>query len=881
VRCNLALIIVGLTSAGWLQAAQGQQIPGPVNEVLSRYCVDCHDADLHEGDVDLDITSVDWTQKQQRHFMQRVLEVNEQQVMPPIEEDQPTAQERQILKDWLSGKLLKHTPIGGTSPRRLSNAEYQTTIRALFNLPEFELPLGFPQDSTLHGFDNLGRGLVVSPALMQAYSGSALQVADELYPPKEALSESTVLIGPEDLALSYSAAAVKEGALRLACSSSNMQKGCTWPSRTEIHHSATYRITIDSSTFKPKSTEPMVLDVRALDRTVDGTMLWRTLRVLKEIEVTSESPQSITFEAELYKGQVLVLGWLNAELKLDGKVLAGLMRSSFERDKRFLAAWQAAVFPKGFDAAHRTAALRGRNGWEIVKRHLNDPELDLSAAQMDSKGTQKLLKLFGSKTGTSYYAEALCHYYFENGPALEIHKIKVEGPLKRVLSPKDKHRIQLQVEMAGVEKASLSDLAYAEKMLANFLPRAFRRPVDQRTLDSFLQIVREDWAKGHSFEEGMHLLIRNILISPRFLYRAVQPGPFDNYDLATRLSYFLTQGPPDETLIDLARRGRLSAVRPSKADPSKMEYWVLRREAKRLMPTSHSARMVESFTSQWLGTNRLDGIMPSAEFNFTPEEIGLAKSEVEWFFAEILNKNLPMTDFIDPDFMFTSKAFASENYNPRPTKGKPPTRYWREALKIERLPIERGSRHGGLLGQSAIMMATANGVDTQPVVRGVWVLENILGTPPLEPPKDVPALTPDTQSATTPRELLARHTADAACATCHRRIDPIGLMLENFGPVGNWRETWPKSGKAIDPSSVLPDGTQIDDVIDFKLWVVDHIDLFSNCLAQKQMTYATGRVLSHSEKHEIESIVKTNHLKGNRFKDLVLDLIESKTFQTK
>jgi hypothetical protein len=231
--------------------------------------------------------------------------------------------------------------------------------------------------------------------------------------------------------------------------------------------------------------------------------------------------------------------------------------------------------------------------------------------------------------------------------------------------------------------------------------------------------------------------------------------------------------------------------------------------------------------------------------------------------------------------MFTSKAFANENYNRTSTKGKPPTRYWREALKIERLPIERGGHYGGLLGQAAIMMATANGVDTQPVLRGVWVLDNILGARPLDPPKDVPSLTPDTQSATTPRDLLAKHTADAACATCHRRIDPIGLMLENFGPVGNWRETWPKSGKTIDPSSVLPDGTQIDGVTDFKSWVVDHIDQFSNCLAQKLMTYATGRILNHSEQHEIESIVKTNHLKSNGFKDLVLGLVESKTFRTK
>jgi hypothetical protein len=179
------------------------------------------------------------------------------------------------------------------------------------------------------------------------------------------------------------------------------------------------------------------------------------------------------------------------------------------------------------------------------------------------------------------------------------------------------------------------------------------------------------------------------------------------------------------------------------------------------------------------------------------------------------------------------------------------------------------------------MTATANGVDTQPVLRGVWVLENILGLPPPEPPKNVPALTPDTRGSITPRDLLTAHTDDPACYTCHQLIDPIGFVLENFDPVGNWRDAWPKIDVPIDSSGVLPDGTTIADVTELKAWVVDNIDLFSRCISEKLLTYATGRVPNYAERKEIEQIVAANHADGGGFQDLVLALVTSETFRTK
>jgi hypothetical protein len=365
----------------------------------------------------------------------------------------------------------------------------------------------------------------------------------------------------------------------------------------------------------------------------------------------------------------------------------------------------------------------------------------------------------------------------------------------------------------------------------------------------------------------MHLLIRNILISPRFLYRALGPGKGNEHDLATRLAYFLTQGPPDATLIDLANRGHLS------------ESWVLRREAERLMPGTWNHPFVQSFTRQWLDTGLLPEIMPDQKLNFTPYYVEMARDEVEHFFAAMLRENRPMTDFIDPDFTYTSGVFARNVYQlDVEPKGKA---FDTEDRKLRRIALERGGRTGGLLGQSAIMLATANGVDTQPVLRGVWVLENLLGSPPPPPPKGVPALTPDTQGTSNPRELLAAHTTEESCATCHQRIDPVGFVLENYDPVGRWREQWPKGAGKIDPTGVLPDGTPIKDVVDFKRWLTGNVDQFSECLSEKLMTYATGRVPNHAERKEIEELVKANHGNGNGFRDLMLALIESETFRTK
>ena len=599
-------------------------------------------------------------------------------------------------------------------------------------------------------------------------------------------------------------------------------------------------------------------EVAASDRTYVGKF-----RLLKTFPVPKETPNSVTFEADLYEGQTLMFRWTNAETTHNPPEVSAHMKAWFERDKRMLAAWQHTVYPGDGvkERAGGLSTLRGLNGWKIVKQHLNDPKLDLTNATMDHPKTVTLLKTLNTIGGGRFnLADAICHYYHENGPALQLHKVKMEGPLKLVDSPQDKERYAKRKRIFGNVPEEPTE-PYLRAALNKFLPRAFRGPVASETVDRFVRIGTTHWKNGHSFDEGMHLVLRKVMVSPRFLFRSIGTEKTHQHQLAARLSYFLKGSPPDSTLLKLADSGKLSD-----AD-------VLKKEALRLMPKDARDAMIKSFTGQWLETDRLPEIMPDPKFKFDEAKLSIARMEVEYFFAAMLKENRPLADFIDPDFTYTSPNFAKDVYKiSRKFKGG-------KAHLTRRIELERGGRVGGLLGQSAIMLTTANGVDTQPVLRGAWVLENIIGMPPPEPPQDVPALTPDVRGATTPRELLAAHTKEAACAGCHKRIDPVGFVLENYDPVGRWREVWPKSKKKIDPTGVLPDGTQIQDVTELKKWLVDNISSFGLCLSEKLMTYATGRIPNYAEKKELELIVQINLAEGQGFQDLLLDLIQSKTFR--
>ena len=260
---------------------------------------------------------------------------------------------------------------------------------------------------------------------------------------------------------------------------------------------------------------------------------------------------------------------------------------------------------------------------------------------------------------------------------------------------------------------------------------------------------------------------------------------------------------------------------------------------------------------------------------------------------EILRENHSIGTFIDLGFSYRNKHL-NKIYGDDP-----------ESPKMQRVSLKRGGRQGGVLGMAAIMMATANRVDTRPVQRGVWLLENVFGTPTPEPPNSVPAISPDTTGKTTMRSLVEARRADQSCASCHDKIDPLGMVLETFGPVGRWRDHYPvffqpkdgeeklkapfyantgkgtRAGPKVDAIGTLPDGTRLENVNDLKRYLRSSIEIFSRCVTRKVLVYATGRAINFGDERVIDQIVRDVRKDGNGFRDLVVAVVQSESFATK
>lgn len=863
-RVHLIFFLVSLL----ICTSANAKVPSSATAFLNDYCMDCHDAETMKGEISLEYNKLNWSDADTKAHWERVMNAVSKKDMPPRKKrNQPTQEERDAFTAWVDKELIKHSKIGGTYARRLNRDEYERTIASLFGT-SFDLPPGFPADSEGHGFDNVGESLILSPPLMNAYAETAAMVADEIFPPARPPAKSTEYqIPAEDMVISYSSGSIRNGAMRLVSKCESIMRSCTWPSKVEAKASGIYKVTLTASQFAPKSNQPHILNVLVRDVASADSVDASSLRVVKEITINSESPETFEFEATLFKGQTIVLHYANAPLdstRVKKEELKQVFVEKFKASPRYLAGWQEMV--KSSDQG-----FRGGVGWERVKALIADDSLDLSNATMDSEETEKLLKrIVGNPV---LFTETIAYDHFENGPGLDLHHIQITGPISIVDGPEDQKRKRVQTRFVGARNQR-SDKAWAKEILTNFLSKAFRRPADKETVDAYLKLVESHWAEGNSFENGFHLAIRTALISPRFLYRSLKPGKLDDYDLAARLSYFLTSRPPDDKLLKHAAKGHLG-------DPK-----ILQKEAERLLPKKYGDAFVRNFIGQWLDTRLLSDIMPDPRLKFSADDQSKAQMEAEAFFHEMLTKNRSMTDFIDPDFTYTSASIAKKIYGLKDG-------YNKKSRSLQRVSLERGSRHGGVLGQAAVMMATANGVDTQPVIRGVWVLENIIGDPPPPPPMAVPAITPDTTGAKSPKDLLKAHASETSCAGCHKKIDPIGFALENFDAVGRWRTHYPidttnakgqrvtEDGPEIDSTGQLPDGTQLNDVTDLKRWLVANVDQFSECLSEKLLTYATGRPPNYVERKEIEHIVESNHANGNGFKDLLLALIQSESFLTK
>jgi len=848
--------------------AKHSELPLQVDNFLGTYCLDCHDSETRKGEVSLDLLEIDWTDPHSAKIWGRVFEVIESGEMPPEKKKQPSDMEIQEVSNWLSHVLLENDKPGGTVLRRLSKDEYEKSVSSLFKIP-FTVPSSFPSDLVSHGFDNHGEDLVLSPTLMAEYLEIATAAADRVLPPprqKQRIDEQTITISPRDFTLNFTTGYVIDDVLRMVNSSDPLARGSVWPNRFEAKVAGIYRVKVDLSYFKP--VDGHVPEVHLLSHQADGNNFARAseLKKLAEFKVPMEKASTFVAEVELQPGETIVIHYENAALHSDqtkdqSKHIARVSQQLidlFRGDHELGAAWMKAGY------------VRGDRGWgwlEKIEAIRQEGGLDIEGFDPESSEVKKFASLMSRQP--LVLVETMCCYHFSKGPGLNVHRMSISGPVRLVEDERDIEQRKITNRFLG-ERKGRNDREYAEAILRPLVNAAFRRPATDAQVEKYLNIALNHQADGHRFEDGIHLALRAVLCSPNFLYRGQREGKLDDYDLAARLSFFLTSAPPDTLLQKLASKGQLS-------QPAKLEE-----QTRRLLNDRRVKNFLTSFTDQWLDLNVLPDIMPDSRLlNWNEKDLAAIIAETELFVAEILRENHPIETFIDPSFTYLNKRNA-KLYNIK----------FPNSDTMARVDIKPGGRHGGILGQASVMMATANGVDTQPVLRGVWLLENVLGDPVPEPPPEVPAVEPDTSGAKSIRDLLQKHNADPSCAGCHKKIDPPGFALENFDPVGRWRDFYPvyekvngkvvrKDGLPVDAVGTMLDGTELRDVTDLKSYLVKNIDIFGNCLAEKLLVYATGRDLGFTERKEVEKVVKNVRQSGNGFQDLIVALVLSESFQTK
>lgn len=412
----------------------------------------------------------------------------------------------------------------------------------------------------------------------------------------------------------------------------------------------------------------------------------------------------------------------------------------------------------------------------------------------------------------------------------------------------------------------------AERIVREFVPRAFRRPVPDELVEPFVALTLRRLDQGSSFEQAVRAGVSAVLCSPYFLLINYE-SEVDDYTLATRLSYFLWSSLPDSRLLSLAEQGKLS------------QKEVLHAEVERMLDDPKSERFVGHFTEQWLDLNEIEFTTPDKILYPEYDELLLRSmvAETQGFFRELLARDLSIMNFVDSDFAFINQRLAS-HYGIEGVTGH-------EQFRIVSLPDS--SVRGGLLTHASILKVTANGTNSSPVVRGAWVLDNLLGEPSPPPPSGVPAVEPDIRGATTIREQLDLHRADSSCARCHRKIDPPGFALEEFDVIGGHR-SWYRSlgergkrvsktryrvGPQVDSSGTFASGQTFQSFEEFRQYLLEDPDRIARAVASKLLVYSSGRPMSPIDEASVEKVVAKTRDGNFGLRSMIHAVVESEMFR--
>ncbi len=836
---------------------------------VEKHCVQCHGEKKTKGDLSLHTFKDDESILKANKIWLTVVEKVRSGEMPPKGKPRPSPQEIEQFEKGVKGVFERYARSGKRDPgrvtmRRLSKFEYQTTIRDLLGV---RIPLAddFPGDVVAHGFDNLGDANALSPHYLDRYMAAA-----------ELLVRAAIVIGEPPPPPRQSRGGVH-----------GLQPG---PPKGRNNQG---RLTTDAE-GKPLKTplpnfpgdgwrlhcEKGPLEANLLDLLDPGE--YKFVARLQGYKAGKEAPKFalLVNGKEVFQG---VCGEATEEHVLSLQLKPGRMRIG--------------VSVLNEDADPKDP--RNKSGVIVHEIALIGPLMppmhaELLAAPKELEGDAKsrhVLERFASRAYRRPATKA------EVDRLMKIVKMAEQVP---------------QYKLTEANMKNLRELKVPNEVLQE-LQRSFNPSPKSKFMeeDAFVKAIRtrltsEQWKEYHDvilanvgtrrrpWESGIALAMQAALCSPNFLFRVeadvpgTGPQPLDDYALASRLSYFLWSSMPDQELFDLAAKKQLHQNLPA--------------QVKRMLADPKSATLVDNFAAQWLKLRSLSKFEVDTkvfpEFHSPIALSGTDKwaplradmlTETNLFLDAIIREDRSVLELIDSDFTFLNGRLA-RHYNIRDTKGNPIRDSSGKELKNPTNPGDpipedafvrvqlRGTGRGGLLTQASVLTLTSLPSRTSPVLRGAWILDRILGTPPPPPPPDVPGLEENKKvEATSLRQRLEQHRANAACAACHARIDPLGFAFENFDAIGRFRD---KAGKEpIDVSAELPGGRKFNGAGELKTILLEQKKLFARNLAEKMFIYAVGRTIEFYDVPVLDDVVLNLEKNDYRFQALVAAIVQSDAFR--
>jgi hypothetical protein len=838
---------------------------------MRTYCLDCHDSEVEKGGLDLSKLAWPPTDRAGVSRWTRVIDRITAGEMPPAGKPQPNQPKRVALVQWLDQGLLRadrqlRQQSGRAVQRRLTRSEYEHAVRDLLDLPDLAVKDLLPPDGDRHGIDRVSEALDLSHVHLEQYVLAAERALDRAIcgQPKPPESHTRRIYPGSSFKFRQNVGSGNGVLLK------DLKPDPLWPAPGE-YRDETYGDGIRKCEAAGVGRSQSAIAV--FHPAIEG---WRTSTLFAPVHHGTYRLRFSTWSL-----------WWNAGAVEPAKRMETAVLHSEDKVLGY------------FDApslAPREHEVRVRLG--------PGDEVIFDAASLWWRGSQVRQRKGG----------AAAHV----GPAIAMDWFEAEGPLYDVWPPESHRRLFGDLPLAPFDQksglrapsrepvrqkrgygwpapheltaaetrpilhavVSADPPADAQRLLATFLPRAFRRPVPPDEIARYLALVEERLQQKDCFELAMRHAYVAALCSPAFLIRSENVGALSDHAVATRLASWLWSSVPDDALRALADQGKLR-------DPA-----VVRAQVDRLLEDPRGERFIVEFLDQWLNLRKIATNDPDArlypEFNSYLQDSMLAESRA--FFREVIAKDLPVGHLVVSDFLTINQRLA-EHYGISGVVGS----------AIRRVPVPTGSIRGGVLTQAAVLKVTANGTTTSPVVRGAFVTERILGQTIPAPPPGVPAIDPDTRGATTVREQLAKHRADPSCASCHRMMDPPGLALESFDVIGGWRERYRsvdkgqvvgikladglgvsyRAGPLVDASGVTAHDQAFADFAVFRALVRQHPQQIAGALVKQLVTYATGAEISYADRPEIDRILARTAASQYGIRSLIQAIAASPLFLEK